>query len=252
MDKLFNLESKTAIVTGASRGLGKAMAQGLAEAGANVAVSDISDCSKTVAEIKKSGQKAIALKTDVSKKSDIKKMVEKTIKEFGKIDILVNNAGIFRTAPAEKIKEEDWDKIMAVNLKGEFLCAQEAGKQMIKQKSGKIVNIASVAGLSAFAGSAAYNASKAGIILLTKTLAVEWGKYNIQANAVCPGSFATEMTKDFLKDKDFMQMIKTRTALARYGEPRELIGTVVYLSSKASDYVTGHALTVDGGWTAGL
>lgn len=250
--KLFDLTDKIAIVTGASRGLGKAMATGLARAGANVVVADILDVNETVEEIKKLGREAVGIKVDVSKKEDVERMVQQTIEKFGKVDILVNNAGIFRMAPAETMKEEDWDKVIAVNLKGQFLCAQEVGKRMIKQKSGKIINMASVAGKLAFAQSAAYNASKAGVILMTKTLAAEWGKYNIQVNAVCPGVFATPMTEDFLKDKNFLQMIKRRVPLARYGEPEELIGAAIFLSSKASDYMTGHELVIDGGWTAGL
>ena len=252
MNELFDLAGKVAIVTGASRGLGKAMAIGLAKAGANVVVSDILDTTETVEEIKKFGREAIGIKTDVSNKAEVETMVKQTVEKFAKIDILVNNAGIFRMSPAEGMKEEDWNKVIAVNLKGEFLCAQAVGKQMIKQKSGKIINIASVAGLQAFSQSSAYNASKAGVILLTKTLAVEWGKYNIQVNAICPGVFKTAMTEGFLKDENFIQMIKNRVPLGRYGEPEELVGTVIYLASKASDYVTGHTLVIDGGWTSGL
>lgn len=252
MGDLFDLTGKVAIITGASRGLGKAMAIGLAEAGANMVIADVLDVTETVKEIKNTGREAIGIKVDVSKKKDVAAMVKKTINKFGKIDILVNNAGIFRMSPAEEIKEQDWDKVMAVNLKGQLLCAQEAGKQMIKQKSGKIINLASVAGKFAFAQAAAYNASKAGIILLTKTLAIEWGKHNIQVNAICPGVFATAMTEDFLKDKSFVQMIKAKVPLARYGKPKELIGTAIFLASDASSYLTGHALVVDGGWTAGL
>ena len=252
MNELFDLTGKVAIVTGASRGLGKAIAIGLAKAGANVVVSDILDTTETVKEIKKLGREAIGIKTDVSNKAEVEAMVKQTVEKFGKIDILVNNAGIFRMSPAEGMKEEEWDKVIAVNLKGEFLCAQTVGKQMIKQKSGKIINIASVAGLRAFSQSSAYNVSKAGVILLTKTLAVEWGKYNIQVNAICPGVFKTAMTEGLLKDESFMQTIKTRVPLGRCGEPEELVGTVIYLASKASDYMTGHALVIDGGWTSGL
>jgi len=252
MDYLFDLTGKVAIVTGASRGLGRTMALGLAKAGTNVIVSDVLDTKETVDEIKKFRKKVMGIKVDVSKKVDVEEMVHRTIEKFGRIDILVNNAGILRMAPAEKMKEEDWDKVIAVNLKGQFLCAQEVGRRMIKQKSGKIINIASIAGKLAFNQSVAYNASKAGVILMTKTLAVEWGRHNIQVNAICPGAFATAMTEDFLKDEGFLQMIKTRVPLARYGEPEDLVGTVIYLASKASDYVTGHALVVDGGWTAGL
>lgn len=252
MNELFELTGKVAVVTGASRGLGRAMALGLANAGAKVVVTDILDTSKTVEDIKKMDRETLGLKVDVTKKTDVEQMVQQTLKKFGKIDILVNDAGIVRSAPAEAMKEEDWDKVIAVNLKGQFLCAQAVGAQMIKQKSGKIINIASIAGKLGSAQSAAYGASKAGIILLTKTLALEWGKYNIRVNAICPGVFATAMTDDFLKDNNFSQMLKMRVPLGRPGEPDELVGTVVYLASKASDYMTGHALVIDGGWTAGL
>jgi NAD(P)-dependent dehydrogenase (short-subunit alcohol dehydrogenase family) len=252
LNALFDLTGKVAIVTGASRGLGRAMASGLAKAGADVVVADVLDVNVIVEEIGNLGREAIGMKVDVTKREDVAAMVRQTLDKFGRVDVLVNNAGIYRMSPAETMNEEDWDRVIDVNLKGEFLCAQEVGKQMIKQKSGKIINIASVAGKLAFAQSAAYNASKAGVILMTKTLAVDWAKNNIQVNAICPGVFATEMTQDFLKDKNFLQMIKARVPLARYGEPEELVGSVIYLASKASDYMTGHALVIDGGWTAGL
>ena len=252
MEKMFDINKKIAIVTGASRGLGKSMAISLAKAGADVVATDVLDTSETVKEVEKLGRKAIGIKVDVSKKQDVEKMVQQTIKKFGKIDILVNNAGILRMGNAEEMKQEDWDKVIQINLTGQFLCAQTVGKQMIKQKSGKIINIASIAGLGAYAQAIPYSASKAGIILMTKSLAVEWGKHNIQVNAICPGVFATDMTDDFLKNKQFMDMIKAKVPLGRHANPDELMGTIIYLASTASDYVTGHALVIDGGWTAGL
>lgn len=252
MDNLFSLKGKIAIVTGAGRGLGKAIALGLASAGADIVVSDVIDTAETVAEVQKLGVKAIGVKTDVTNKKDIEDLVATAIKTFGKIDILVNNAGVVKQGPSEDISEKDWDFVISVNLKGEFTCSQEVGKQMIKQKSGSIINIASIAGILGSAQTAAYCASKAGIILMTKTLAVEWGKYGIRVNAICPGLFVTDMTKDFVKDPNFMQMIKTRVSLGRYGNPQELAGTAVYLASDAASYTTGHALVADGGWTAGL
>jgi len=252
VNQLFDLNGKIALVTGASRGLGKAMAVGLTKAGAKIVVADILDTTETVNEIKKLGNESIGIKVDISRKEDITGMVEQAIKKFGRIDILVNNAGIVRSVPAESMSEKDWDDVIKINLKGEFLVAQEVGKQMIKQKIGKIINIASVAGLFGSAQSVSYCTSKAGVILMTKTLAIEWAKYNIRVNAICPGIFITSMTDAFLEGKAFMQMIKTRVPLARYAEPNELVGTVIYLASKASDYMTGHALVIDGGWTAGL
>jgi NAD(P)-dependent dehydrogenase (short-subunit alcohol dehydrogenase family) len=249
---LFNLKTKTAIVTGASRGLGQAMAIGLAKAGANVVAADLLEVAVTVDDIKRLGRESFGVKVDVTKPADIEKMVQQTVKKFGRIDILVNNAGIVRQALAESMKQKDWDDVIQINLKGEFLCAQEVGKQMIKQQTGRIINIASVAGLLGSTGTAAYCASKAGIILMTKTLALEWAKYNINVNAICPGVFVTTMTDPYLKDPSFQQLIKTRVPLARPGVPEELVGTVIFLSSRASEYMTGHALVIDGGWTAGL
>jgi len=182
----------------------------------------------------------------------VRVMVERVTSEFRKVDILVNNAGIFRSSRAEDTSIEDWDKVMNINLRGQLLTSKAVFRHMIKQGSGKIINISSIAGILASVESAAYNASKAGIILLTKTLAAEWGKYNIQVNAICPGLFETEMTREFIADKGFMETFRSGAPLARPGKPDELIGTVVYLASKASDYMTGHALVVDGGWTAKL
>jgi NAD(P)-dependent dehydrogenase (short-subunit alcohol dehydrogenase family) len=252
MNQMFDLTGRVAIVTGASRGLGRAISKGLANAGADIVAADILDVKTVVMEIEELERVALGIKVDVSNKKDVLTMVKKTLEKFNRINILVNNAGIFRMSPIEEMKEEDWQKVIDVNLKGQFLCSQEVGNQMIKHKSGKIINIASVAGEFGYAQSAAYNASKAGVISLTKTLAVEWGKYNIQTNAICPGVISTDMTQDFIKDENFLQMIKTRVPLARYGEPEDLVGAAVFLSSRASDYVSGHSLTVDGGWTAGL
>lgn len=252
MTGLFDLAGKVAIVTGGARGLGRAMALGLAGAGADVAVSDIIDTGEAVDGVMALGRNAIGVKADVGDEGSVRTLVEKTIAELGRIDILVNNAGIFRISSAENMKTEDWDAVLDVNLRGQLLCAKEAGRHMIRQRSGKIINIASVAGLAAFPESAAYNASKAGVILLTKTLAAEWGKHNIQVNAVCPGLFETDMTMDLTGDSSFMEFIRERVPLGRGARPEELAGTAVFLASRASDYVTGHALVIDGGWTAML
>ena len=251
-DDLFNVEGKISVVTGASRGLGKAMAIGLAKAGANVIVTDVLDTTKTVNAIKKLSRESLGLKVDVTHKSDVEAMVKEVQEKFGKIDILVNNAGILRAGNAEVLDKEDWDKVLQVNLTGQFLCAQAVGRQMMKQKSGSIINIASIAGLGGYASSVPYSASKAGVILMTKTLAVEWGKYNVRVNAICPGVFATDMTDSYLKDKQLKDMIQNKVPLGRHAKPDELVGTVVYLASKASEYMTGHALVIDGGWTAGI
>jgi len=252
MKSLFDLTNKYAIVTGAGRGLGRSMAIGLANAGAVVAATDIIDMKSTVKEVNNFEKRSFGLKVDVSKKSDVELMVQKVLKNFPRIDILINNAGILKMSPAETFKEDDWEKVLKVNLTGQYLCAQAVGKQMITQKSGSIINIASVAGLFGSAQSLAYGVSKAGIILMTKTLAVEWGKHNIRVNAICPGVFATDMTDEFLKNKQVWEPMKARIPLGRYATPDELVGTAVYLASDASTYMTGHSLVIDGGWTAGL
>jgi 2-deoxy-D-gluconate 3-dehydrogenase len=247
---LFDLDGKVAIVTGASRGLGKAMAIGLAKAGADVVVTDILDVSKVVEEIKKIGRKSTGLLVDVSNKSSVEAMVKQTLEKFGRIDILVNNAGILRMGNAESLSKDDWDKVINVNLTGQFLCAQAVGAQMIQlKKGGRIINISSIAGIGGYSQAVAYNASKAGVISLTKTLAVEWARHNINVNAICPGVFATDMTADFLESEEFKKSIKNNVPLGRYATPDEIIGTTIYFSSKASDYVTGHSLVIDGGWT---
>lgn len=253
IQELFNLKGRVAIVTGGSRGLGKAIATGLAEQGAKIVIADLleEESKKTADEIAKISE-AIAVKTDVSKKADVDALVQETIKKFGKIDILVNNAGIFRATPVETITEEEWEKTMHINLNGYLLCSLAASKEMIKQKKGSIINIASVAGMKAFATSAAYNASKAAIISLTQSLATELAKYNIRVNAICPGVFATDMTKGFLASNEFLQMIKAQVPLGRAAQPDELKGIAVLLASDASSYITGTTIVVDGGWTCHL
>lgn len=251
-DDLFDLHGKTAIITGASRGLGKSMAIGLAKAGSNIVVTDVLDTKDTVDKIKEYDVKVLGIKVDVSDESDVEEMVKKTLEKFDSIDILVNNAGILRTDQAEDFSKEDWDKIIDVNLTGQFNCAKIVGKKMIKQGYGRIINISSIAGISGYATSVGYSASKAGVINLTKTLAAEWGEHKINVNAICPGVFATDMTDDYLKSEEFIQRINNNVPLKRYAKPEELVGTVIYLSSKASDYVTGHPLVIDGGWTCSI
>lgn len=254
MEKLFDLRDKVAIITGGSRGIGKATAELLSQHGAKIVIADIleEESASTANEIAKNGGEAIAVKTDVSTKTDVDNLVNATINKFGKIDILINNAGIYRTAPTENLSEEEWERVLDINLKGYFLCAQAAGKEMIKQKYGRVVNISSVAGLGGFSNSAAYCASKAAIILLTKTLAIDWAKYNIRVNAICPGVIKTAMTDPLLKDTGFQEMIKGRVPLSREGTPEEIAAGVLFLVSDASSYMTGHAMVIDGGWTAGI
>jgi 3-oxoacyl-[acyl-carrier protein] reductase len=251
-----NLKNKVVIVTGARRGMGKAHALALAKAGAKVVVSDISkeDCQKVVKEIEKAGGEALAVKCDVSKKEEVDEMVKKTVEKFGKIDILVNNAGICQFKPFLELTEEDWDRTININLKGYFLCAQAAAKEMVKQKSGVIVNIASIAmgqvGVG-FLSLAHYCASKGGIVGMTEELALELAPYNIRVNAISPGAIETPMVDPLKGDKKTMEGTLARIPMHRMGKPQEVSNAVLFLASDESSYITGSTVVVDGGWLAG-
>jgi NAD(P)-dependent dehydrogenase (short-subunit alcohol dehydrogenase family) len=244
------LKNKIAIVTGSRRGIGKSIALELAKEGAEVVVSDIDlkECQNVCDEIKKIGSDAIAIKCDISKKRDVDAMVKKTIQEFKRIDILVNNAGVFLMKPFVQMTEKDWDFVLDINLKGVFLCTNAVAKQMVKQKGGKIISIASIAGEVGFMNSSAYCASKAGIINLTRELAMELSPHNINVNVVAPGVIATKMTEDMLKDKKTKEVLLANTPLGRVGNPEEIGKAVVFLASNDSNFITGHTLVVDGGW----
>ncbi len=246
------LENKVAIVTGSRRGIGKAIALELAKNGANVVVSDINleEQKQVVKEIKELGQKALAIKADVTSNKEVENMVQKTIDTFGKIDILVNNAGVFVQKPFQEMTEKDWDKVLDVNLKGNFLCTKAVSKHMIKQESGKIISIASIAGEVGFRGSSAYCASKAGIVNLTKELALELAPKNINVNAIAPGVIKTKMTESMLADKKQRKALMNNIPFNRVGEPEDIGKAALFLASSDSDYITGHTLVVDGGWLA--
>ena len=244
------VKNKIAIVTGSGRGIGKSTALELAKEGAKVVVSDIDikECQNVCNEIKKIGSDAIAVKCDISKKSDVDAMIKKTMQKFQKIDILINNAGVVLTKPFVEMTEKDWDFVLDINLKGVFLCTNAVVKQMIKQKSGKIISVASTAGEVGFMNTSAYCASKAGIINLTRELALELSPHNINVNAIAPGVIATKMTEDMLKDKKTKEVLLASTPLGRVGQPEEIGKAVVFLASDDSNFITGHTLVVDGGW----
>ncbi|MBU0476603.1 3-oxoacyl-ACP reductase FabG [Patescibacteria group bacterium] len=250
------LNGKVAIITGARRGMGRAHALVLAEAGAKVAVSDISeeDCQKVVEEIKEKGGEAIAIKCNVTEKGEVEEMVKKTVEKFGKIDILVNNAGIYQFKPFLELTEEEWDKTLDINLKGYFFCAQAVAKEMAKQKSGVIVNIASVAmgqqGVG-FPNIVHYCASKGGIAAMTEAMALELAVYNIRVNAVSPGMIETPMIDVVKSDPAAMKAMMARIPLGRVGKPEEVSNLVLFLASDKSSYMTGSIVVVDGGWLAG-
>ncbi len=247
---MFNLTGKVAVVTGAARGIGQSIAVELARAGADVVVSDIIPGDETVKKIKLLKRKSIYVKTDVSNKRDVENLIEETIKNFKKIDIFVNNAGIYLAGPIDSVSEESWDKTMSINLKGYFLCSQAALKYM--KRGASIINISSVAGISGFAQSAAYCASKGGVRLLTKSLAADLGPKGIRVNSVHPGIIDTAMTKGILDDKKQKAKMLAKIPLKRAGQPVDIAGPVVFLASDAASYMTGSEVVVDGGWIAEL
>ena len=252
---MFNLKDKTVIITGARRGMGKAHALILAQAGAKIVVSDISqeECQLVVDQIEKNNGQAIAIKCDVSKKQQVDEMIRKTKEKWGRIDVLVNNAGIAQFVPFLEMTEQEWDKTIDINLKGYFLCAQAAAQEMVKQKSGVIINIVSVAmgqvGVG-FQNLAHYSASKGGIVAMTETMAAELGIYNIRVNAIAPGVIETPIIDPVKQDEKAMQGILARVPLKRVGRPEEVSNLVLFLASDASSYMTGSTVVVDGGWLA--
>jgi 2-deoxy-D-gluconate 3-dehydrogenase len=250
---LFDLSGRVAIVTGGSRGLGKHFGLGLARAGADVVIADIlaTEAAETAKEIEKEGRASLAVRVDVTREEDVQKMAHRVKEHFGKIDILVNNAGINVISPAEDFPEDQWNKVVDVNLKGVFLCAKAVGKIMIGQKCGKIVSMASIHGLVGSVHNAiAYNSTKAAVINLTRSLAVEWGKYSINVNAIAPGIILTELTRNRLENKEYHDLWVGKTPLGRIGRPEDLLGALIYLASDASNWVSGHTVVVDGGYTA--
>ena len=251
--QLFDLTGRVAIVTGGSMGLGRQIAEGLAEMGANVVLCARKQerCQQAAEELQQLGVKAVALACDVKDQASVQQLIDETFSQFGHIDILVNNAGISWGAPTEDMTLEDWNKVIETNLTGTFLCAQAAGKIMIRQGRGKIINIASVAGLGGAPPelpAIGYHASKGGVISFTKDLACKWAQHNIQVNAIAPGWFPTHMSNRVLER--YKDLFLSHIPLGRFGSDHDLKGAAVFLASDASDYVTGHVLVVDGGQSA--
>ena len=251
--QLFDVSGRVAVITGGSVGLGRQMAEALAEAGGNLVLCARKKerCEQTAAELQRFGVKILPLGCDVRKADDIHSVVDRAVSEFGRIDILFNNAGTSWGAPVQEMKLEHWNKVLETNLTGTFLFSQAAGKHMIRQKRGKIINIASVAGLQGAPPelqAIGYHASKGGVISFTRDLARKWGMYNIQVNAIAPGWFPTQMSQVVIENhKD--EFLK-RIPLGRFGSDHDLKGAALFLASDASAYVTGHVLVVDGGQTA--
>jgi len=256
MDKLFcsdfDLSGKVAIITGAGRGMGYPIALTLAKYGADLVICSrtVSELEKVKAEIELMGRRVLVQRMDVTQVPEIHSMVEAAVKTYGHIDILVNNAGVNAPQWAEEVTEEAWDKVFNTNLKGLFFCAQAVGRVMIQQKKGKIINVSSQSGVVGLLQRAAYCSSKGGVNLLTKVLAIEWAKHNINVNAIAPTFIETPFTRPMFEKEGFREYVLGNIPLGRVGKPEDVVGAVIYLASDASNMVTGHILLIDGGWTA--
>jgi gluconate 5-dehydrogenase len=254
MSNIFNLKGKNVLITGSSRGLGFVFARGLGEVGVRIVLNgkDENRLNQAVGKLRKEGLNVYGYPFDVTNKEEIKKQIINIEREIGLIDILVNNAGIQIRKPLEEFEESAWRKVLDTNLTGAFLVSQQVVKGMIEKNSGKIINICSLQSEISRETISPYAAAKGGLKMLTRAMSVEWAKYNIQVNAIGPGYFITEMTLPLSQDKSFNSWLKNRTPARRWGNPEELIGTVIYLSSSASDFVNGQIIYIDGGILASI
>jgi 2-deoxy-D-gluconate 3-dehydrogenase len=250
MNDLFDLTGKTAIVTGASTGLGKGMTLGLAAAGADILLVDHVPSDETLKEVTALGRKAEQLVINLMQEGAVQTVVSKALQVFNKIDILINNAGIIRRAPAIEFSEKDWDDVMNLNSRVVFFLSQAVAKDMMKRKYGKIINVASLLSFQGGYIVPSYSASKGAVAQITKALANEWAKYGLNINAIAPGYMATNNTKALREDAVRSKSILDRIPAERWGTPEDLQGAAVFLASKASDYINGHVLAIDGGWLA--
>lgn len=252
LTNLFGLSGKVAIVTGASRGLGQAMALGLAQAGASVVAvgSKMENLRETMSKLEAYKTPCLALACDQREPAQIVQVIESTMQQFGRLDILINNAGTIRRSPAEEFSDEDWHEVIETNLNGVFRFCRAAGKIMLEQGNGKIINIASLLSFSGGITVPAYAASKGGVAQLTKALANEWADRNVQINAIAPGYFKTDNTINIRNDETRFANISARIPTGRWGNPEDLVGAAIFLASPAASYVNGHVMLVDGGWMA--
>ena len=249
----FRLAGRRALVTGGGRGLGRVIAQALAEAGADVAVAGrtLDVCQEAAREIAAAtGRRTLALAADVTLAAEVERLVREVEDGLGPIDILVNNAGVNIRGVVEELGEADWDTVMGTNLKAPFLCARAVGPGMCARGWGRVINLGSILSVVAISGRAPYASSKAGVLGLTRVLALEWAKRGVTVNAICPGPFATDMNRQLLTDPVKYQAFVEKIPLGRWGELHEIVGAAVFLASDAASFVTGSALFVDGGWTA--
>ncbi len=245
------LDGKVAIVTGAGRGLGRAMAEALAEAGARVCVAARtgSELDAFVGEQAALGREALACPTDITDAAAVDHLVDSTVARFGRLDVLVNNSGIVATTPLLEQEPEEWDRVIATNLRGVYLATRAAGRHMVPARSGKVVNIASNHGLKGVAGHAAYSASKAGVLGFTRSVAIEWARHGINVNAIAPGYFATPLNAEMRADPELTAKVLRAIPARRMGEPAELKPWLLLLAGPASDFMTGETIVIDGGQT---
>jgi len=249
---IFQLDSRVALITGGNRGLGFVMAKALAGAGADVVVTSrqLEKARQSAGAIAAAtGRRTMGLAVDVTDAQQVEAMVQSIISAFGRIDILINNAGINIRKPIEEFDEASWDLVQETNLKAPFLCSRAVARHMKEQRSGRVINVASMLGLVALPERGAYSSSKGGLIQLTKVLALEWASSNITVNALCPGPFATELNTAVMNNPQANQFFLDHIPLGRWGQPEELGGVIVFLASDASSFMTGATLVVDGGWT---
>jgi len=252
LKKLFSCEGKTALVTGSAQGLGQVIALGLAQFGASLILADVTYPDKTARQVEAMGANCMAVQTDISDELQVENLAANALSAYGKVDILINNAGVSQLShtPTERLPVQEWDRIMNINLRGTFLCCQKIGKQMIDGGGGNIINIATTAGITGVPRAPAYCASKAGVILLTKSLALEWARYHIRVNAIAPHYLETELADKLRQSASVFDALIKQIPLRRFGKTSEMVGAVLFLSSAASSYVTGTVLIVDGGYLA--
>lgn len=247
---VFDLTGKVAVITGGCTGIGREIAEGLAEAGCNIVICsrNYETCVQACEEIAALGAAVLPIRCDVTRSDDIKNLVRETLREMGGIDILVNNAGVEgKEKPLLEMSDEDWDTVMNPNLKGAFLCSRAAAKEMIGKGGGKIINVASIAAFIGMPNVSAYCASKGGLVQLTKAMALEFVENNIQVNALCPGYFDTPMSRRLYEPEMWAKIVRRKVPMGRIGKPEELKGTAIYLASRASDFMTGTCIVIDGG-----
>jgi len=247
----FPLQGKVAIVTGGRRGIGEAIALALAEAGADIAICDRvvddGELEAVTEEVQRLGRRSLAVRADITQKADVDSMVQRVVDEFGVIDILVNSAAMNIRAPLLELGEDGWDRVINTDLKGYYLCSQAVGKRMVEQKRGSIINIASTAAIKAAAEMGAYCIAKAGVVMLTRVLALELAQYNIRVNAIAPYMVKTKFSQPLWGDPETLKQLESEIPLGRLAEPGDIVGSALFLASDASSYITGHTIIVDGG-----